>query len=57
MSPRSLLLSALALGAGCGGANDETVVDELRVMAIVADPPEIAPGATATVTATVTDMR
>ncbi len=40
---------------GCGGANEETLVDELRVMDIVADPPEVAPGAEATLTTTVAD--
>lgn len=56
MSARGLAgLALLALAPGCGGANDETVVDELRVMAIVADPPEVAPGSVATVTATVAD--
>lgn len=48
-------IALIGLAAGCGGANDETVVDELRVMAIVAEPPEIAPGASASVTATVAD--
>ena len=33
------------LGAGCGmGPNAATVVDELRVLAIVADTPEARPG-------------
>ncbi|MDP2313542.1 MAG: hypothetical protein Q8P41_11600 [Pseudomonadota bacterium] len=49
------VLLAAALLAGCGGANDETLVDELRVMAVVVEPPEVAPGATATITAWVAD--
>jgi len=49
-----LLLPLLAL-LGCGGANDETLVDELRVMAVVVEPPEVAPGATATVTTWIAD--
>ena len=40
---------------GCGGANEDTLVDELRVMAVVSDPPEVAPAATTTITATVAD--
>jgi len=40
---------------GCGGANDETLVDELRVMAIVAEPPEVAPGAESAVSVYVAD--
>jgi hypothetical protein len=46
-----LLLALLA----CGGANDETLVDELRVMAVVIEPPEVAPGATATITTWIAD--
>lgn len=45
----------LLLLAGCGGPNDETLVDELRVMAVVAEPPEVAPGATTTITVHVAD--
>lgn len=45
----------LLLLVGCGGANDETLVDELRVMAIVAEPPEVAPGADSTVSVYVAD--
>lgn len=28
----------------CGGPNEETLVDELRVLSIVTEPPEVAPG-------------
>ena len=41
--------------AGCGGPNEETLLDELRVIAVVAEPPEVAPGATTTLTATTVD--
>ena len=37
------LLTVLLLGC-VSGANPETLVDELRVVAIVAEPPEAAPG-------------
>lgn len=40
---------------GCGGPNEETLVDELRVMAMVVDPPEVAPGADAAITTYVAD--
>ena len=51
-----LVLPFVAAGlSGCGGANEDTLVDELRVMAVVADPPEVAPAATTTITATVAD--
>ena len=40
---------------GCGGPNSETLVDQLRVMAVVAEPPEVAPGASATLTAYIAD--
>jgi hypothetical protein len=45
----------LGVLAGCGGPNDETLVDELRVMAVVAEPPEVAPGAETTLTVYVAD--
>ena len=51
---RAPLLSALFLGA-CMGPNDETRVVELRVMAMVAEPPEVAPGAMTTLTVHVAD--
>ena len=51
---RAPLLSALFLGA-CMGPNDETLVVELRVMAMVAEPPEVAPGAMTTITVHVAD--
>lgn len=40
---------------GCGGPNTETLVDQLRVMAVVAEPPEVAPGATTALTAYIAD--
>ena len=46
----------LIFALGCGaGPNDETLVDELRVLAMVAEPPEVAPGAESTVEVTVAD--
>lgn len=45
----------LPLLVACGGPDEETLVDELRVMAVVAEPPELAPGASTTLTATVAD--
>lgn len=46
----------LALLLACGpGPRDETVVDELRVLAVVADPPELGPGETAGVEIHVAD--
>jgi hypothetical protein len=49
----SLLVS---LGVACAdGPSDETLVDELRVMAIQADPPEAAPGQEVSLTAAVAD--
>lgn len=45
----------LLLLFGCGGPSDETLLDELRVLAIVAEPPEVPPGAAATLTTTVVD--
>ena len=30
----------------CGGPNDETLVDELRVLSMVSNPPEVIPGET-----------
>ena len=51
-----LVLPVVVAGlSGCGGANEDTLVDELRVMAVVSDPPEVAPAATTTITATVAD--
>ncbi len=34
----------LLVAIGCTGANLETLIDELRVVAMVAEPPEVAPG-------------
>lgn len=45
----------LLLLLGCGGPNEETLIDELRVVAMVVDPPEIAPGADAAITTYVAD--
>lgn len=50
-----MLLSGGVLSGCAAGPNDETLVDELRVMAVVAEPPEVAPGATTTITVTVAD--
>ena len=41
--------------AACGGASPETLVDELRVMAIVPAEPEVAPGGMTAVTVEVLD--
>lgn len=50
-----LLVLALPL-AGCGGGpSDETLVDTLQVVAVVAEPPEIAPGEATVVTPVVAD--
>jgi hypothetical protein len=48
------LLTVLLLGC-VSGANPETLVDELRVVAIVAEPPEAAPGEEVLVTAYLAD--
>lgn len=45
----------LLLVVGCGGANDETLVDELRVMAMVAEPPEVTPGSESALSVYVAD--
>ena len=45
----------LFLLVGCGGPDEDTLIDELRVIAITAEPPEVAPGASTTLTATVVD--
>jgi len=41
---RTLLWTGVAIAMGCGGPNEETLIDELRVVAMVAEPPEVAPG-------------
>ncbi len=51
---RAMPIALLALTA-CGGPNEETLVDELRVLAMVAEPPEVAPGAAAAVDVVVAD--
>lgn len=51
----TMVLGALWL-AGCeGGPNEETVIDELRVVSAVAEPPEVAPGGAYDLTVTVAD--
>ncbi len=46
-----MLLAAL----GCAGPSDETIVDELRVLAVLADPPEARPGETVLLESLVVD--
>jgi hypothetical protein len=49
-------MTAFLLMLACvAGPGVETLIDDLRVVAIVAEPPEVAPGATSTLTATVAD--
>jgi hypothetical protein len=43
------------LGVGCSGPNPETLIDELRVVAMVAEPPVVLPGEPATVEIFVAD--
>lgn len=44
------------LGSGCGpGPSDETLVEELRVLAMVAEPPEVAPGSSSGLSVYVAD--
>lgn len=43
------------LAAGCSGPNPETLIDELRVVAMVAEPPVVLPGEPATVEIFVAD--
>lgn len=45
----------LSLLAGCMGADEDTLVDELRVMAVIVEPPEAAPGVTVAITAYIAD--
>lgn len=45
----------LLLAACAAGPNEETLLDEVRVVAVVVEPPEVAPGEAATVTVTVAD--
>ncbi len=45
----------LLLLVACGGPDEDTLIDELRVVAITAEPPEVAPGASSTLTTTVVD--
>lgn len=49
------LLPVLLLAACTPGPNEETLVDELRVIAAVAEPPEVLPGETTEVDAFVAD--
>lgn len=52
---RPLTSTVLFMLVGCGGPNDETLVDELRVLAMVPGAPEIAPGETTTLQTRVVD--
>ncbi len=45
----------LLLLIACGGPDEDTLIDELRVVSITAEPPEVAPGGTSMLTATVAD--
>jgi len=45
----------LALAVGCGGPSDETRIEELRLVALAAEPPAVDPGAAYALTATVAD--
>jgi hypothetical protein len=42
----STLISSLFALCACGGPNEETLIDELRVVAVVAEPAEVGPGET-----------
>ena len=47
---RAHLLLALVLTSSCGVQfTPETLVDSLRILSIVSDPPEVAPGESSTV--------
>lgn len=49
-------MTAILLMFACvAGPGAETLIDDLRVVAIVAEPPEVAPGAASTLTATIAD--
>ena len=41
--------------AACGGRNDETTLNELRVVAMIAEPPEVGPGQSTTLTSVIVD--
>ena len=41
--------------AACGGRNDETTLNELRVVAMIAEPPEVGPGRSTTLTSVIVD--
>ncbi len=41
--------------AACGGRNDETTLTELRVVAMIAAPPEVGPGQSTTLTSVIVD--
>ncbi len=45
----------LLLLAACGGRNDQTSLTELRVVAMIAEPPEVGPGQSTTLTSVVVD--
>ncbi|MEN9787188.1 MAG: hypothetical protein RLZZ299_2452 [Pseudomonadota bacterium] len=48
-------MTTLLLLAACGGLNDETTLTELRVVAMIAEPPEVGPGQATTVTSHIVD--
>lgn len=45
----------LLLLTACGGRNDETTLTELRVVAMIAEPPEVGPGQSTTLTSVIVD--
>ena len=45
----------MLLLAACGGRNDETTLTELRVVAMIAEPPEVGPGQSTTLTSVIVD--
>lgn len=45
----------ILLLTACGGANDETLLDELRVLSMLPQAPEVAPGETTTVDVRIVD--
>lgn len=55
MTPRTLAWAWLALLPACSGANDETLLDELRVLSMIPDAPEIAPRETTSLDVRIVD--
>jgi len=55
MASRPATLVMLLGLAACGGPNDATLISELRVVAAVADPPQVLPGEPYLLTATIAD--